>query len=329
MSYKFLMTAPTLGEAGRDVLAAAGCEVDYLQTANDAREVEHLMSTRAYDAVISRTAELSAAAITACPTLKIICKHGVGVTNIAVSAASERGIPVLTTPATNAQSVAELTIALMLAAARRLPFFQHEIAEQRWTRSGDGIELQGATLGLVGYGEIGRRVARIAEAIGMRIAFFDPAYTSTSTTEHQQCASLEALLRTSQVLSLHCPVNNATRLLLNAETLELLPRGAIVINTSRGELIDEAALAEALRAGRIAAAGLDTFAEEPLPAAHPFRQLSQVVMTPHIGGSTPQALDAVARSAAMQCLNFLQHQQIDRRTCINPAVLNDDNKETR
>ncbi len=321
MTYKFLMTAPTLGEAGRAVLAAAGCEVDYLQQSLDAQEVEQLMSGKAYDAVISRTVPLSAAAINRCPSLKIICKHGVGVTNIDVAAASAHGIPVLTTPATNAQSVAELTIALMLSAARRLPFFQREIAGQRWTRSGDGIELQGKTLGLVGYGEIGRRVARIAQAIGMRVVFFDPAFTASAEPAHQQCASLQQLLQQSQLLSLHCPVNQATRLLLNAETLPLLPTGAIVINTSRGELIEESALAAALAEGRLAAAGLDTFADEPLPADHPFRQLNNLVMTPHIGGSTPEALDAVARSAAQQCLDFLQLQTLDRRACVNPEAV--------
>ncbi|MCT4706432.1 hydroxyacid dehydrogenase [Enterobacteriaceae bacterium H16N7] len=319
MTYKFLMTAPELGEGGRMVLADAGCEVDYLQHSNDQHEVEHLMATRAYDAVISRTAILSAKAIESCPTLKIICKHGVGVTNIDVAAASAHGIPVLTTPATNAQSVAELTIALMFSAARSLPFFHREIAELRWTRNGSGIELQDKTLGLVGYGEIGRRVAHIAQAIGMRVAFYDPAFAGE--TEHQRYAELSELLRNSQVLSLHCPVNAATRQMLNNLTLALLPQGAIVVNTSRGELIDENALAASLAEGALTAAGLDTFIEEPLSADHPFRQLNNVVLTPHIGGSTVEALDAVARSAARQCLDFLQKKTLDSRACVNSEAL--------
>jgi len=323
MTYKFLMTAQALGAAGRKVLADAGCEVDYLQNADDGGEVEHLMSTRAYDAVISRTVTLSAAAINACPSLKIICKHGVGVTNIDVAAATARAIPVLTTPATNAQSVAELAIGLMLSAARQLPFFQQEIAEGRWTRSSQGIELFGKTLGLVGYGEIGRRVAHVAKAIGMRTAFFDPAIPpGRDTTDAVQYSSLQELLQNSNVLSLHCPVNKATRLMLNADTLAQLPDRAIVINTSRGELIDEPALAQALTDGKLAAAGLDTVAVEPLPLDHPFRPFSNIVMTPHIGGTTPEALDAVARSAAQQCLDFLQQRRINVRACVNPEALN-------
>ncbi|NUU68958.1 hydroxyacid dehydrogenase [Enterobacteriaceae bacterium BIT-l23] len=329
MAYKFLMTAPTLGAAGRQVLADAGCEVDYLTEANNPAEVEQRMATHAYDAVISRTVTLSEQAIAACPSLKIICKHGVGVTNIDVAAASARGIPVLTTPATNAQSVAELTIGLMLSAARQLPFFQQEIAAGRWTRTSLGSELQGKTLGLVGFGEIGRRVAGIAGAIGMSVRFFDPAVApGTPTGGAHQCASLDELLPLSHVLSLHCPVSDATRQMLRADTLAQLPERAIVINTSRGELIDEPALVQALQQGHLAGAGLDTFAQEPLPESHPFRQLSNIVMTPHIGGTTPEALDAVARSAAQQCLDFLQQRRINLRACVNPnALKNEDMKQ--
>lgn len=323
MAYRFLVTTTTLGHGGQKILAEAGCEVDYLDNANDPQEVERRMANTAYDAVISRTVDLTATAINACPSLQIICKHGVGVTNIDVNAASERGIPVLTTPATNAQSVAELTIALMLDASRRLPYFQQEVAQGRWTRTGDGEELQGKTLGLVGFGEIGRRVARIAQAIGMNVAFFDPALPADRDTgEVRRCNTLEALLQQSDVFSLHCPVNDKTRLMINATTLALLPAGAIIINTARGELIDEAALAAALESGHLRAAALDTVAKEPLAADHPFRALPQVIITPHIGGSTPQALDAVAQSAARQCLEWLDAKQINRFACVNPQVLN-------
>ncbi|WP_252515532.1 NAD(P)-dependent oxidoreductase [Candidatus Pantoea bituminis] len=171
MAYRFLVTTSALGQGGVTLLAEAGCQVDYLDNPNDAQEVEQRMANVPYDAVISRTVNLTAKAINACASLKVICKHGVGVTNIDVAAASERGIPVLTTPATNAQSVAELTLALMLNAARRLPYFQHEVNAGRWTRSGDGEELHGKTLGLAGFGEIGRRVARAAQALGMQVAF--------------------------------------------------------------------------------------------------------------------------------------------------------------
>lgn len=319
MAYKFLMTAPTLGAAGQQVLIDAGCQVDYLVDSQDTSEVERKMASTAYDAVISRTVTLSEQAIAACPSLKVICKHGVGVTNIDVNAATLRGIPVLTTPATNAQSVAELTIGLMLAASRHLHFFQQEILQNRWTRSSVGGELYGKRLGLVGFGEIGQRVARIAQAIGMTVSFFDPGLPED--VQHPNITRLnrfDDLLPVSDVLSLHCPVNNATREMLNQTALTYLPERAVVINTSRGELIDEAALVAALRSGAVAAAGLDTFAVEPLPADHPFRSFDNLILTPHIGGSTQAALDAVARSAAQQCLTYLNEQTFASRACVNP-----------
>lgn len=321
MSWTILMTAPVLGAEGVRALAEAGCEVHYLRGGQDAAEVDALMARIPFDAVISRTVTLSRTAIAACPTLKVICKHGVGVTNIDVDAATTFGIPVFTTPGTNAQSVAELTLGLMLNAARRISWLQQEIAQGRWTRNGSSLELSGKTLGLVGMGEIGRRVARIARAMGMRVRFYDPAAQAQDISPDEQVDSLDALLTQSEVLSLHCPVNAATRQMLNSRTLALLPAGALVINTSRGELIDEAALDAALRSGQVFAAGLDTVATEPLPADHPFRSLTNLVMTPHIGGATPEALDKVASFAARQCLDFLNGAAIDPRTCVNRTVL--------
>jgi len=322
MSWTILMTAPVLGAGGERALAEAGCEVHYLRGSQDAAEVEALMAQIPFDAVISRTVTLSRAAIAACPTLKVICKHGVGVTNIDVEAATSFGIPVLTTPGTNAQSVAELTLGLMLNAARRISWQQQEIAEGRWTRTGSSMELSGKTLGLVGMGEIGQRVARMARAMGMRVRFYDPALRDPQAiAAGEQLASLDALLAQSHVLSLHCPVNAATRQMLNGRTLALLPAGALVINTSRGELIDEAALSEALRSGQLFAAGLDTVATEPLPGDHPFRALKNLTITPHIGGATPEALDKVASFAARQCLDFLKGLPVNPLTCVNRAVL--------
>jgi len=322
MSWTILMTAPVLGAGGERALKEAGCEVHYLRGSQDAAEVDEIMARIPFDAVISRTVTLSRTAIAACPTLKVICKHGVGVTNIDVDAATERGIPVFTTPGTNAQSVAELTLGLMLNAARRISWLQQEIAEGRWTRNGSSLELSGKTLGLVGMGEIGQRVARVARALGMRVRFYDPAVRHSPTfSADEQVESLDTLLRQSHVLSLHCPVNAATRQMLNSRTLALLPAGALVINTSRGELIDEAALDAALRSGQLFAAGLDTVATEPLPADHPFRTLNNLLMTPHIGGSTPEALDNVAHYAARQCLNFLNGLAVDPQSCVNRSVL--------
>src|SRR6218665_3446757 len=155
------VTAPKLAAAGVDLLAQAGARVLYLSRSGDAREVERIMASEPIDAVISRTVPLSARAIASCPALKVISKHGGGVGNIDVDAATRRGIPVYITPGANAQSVAELTLGLMFAAARRIGWMDAELHAGRWSRAQDGVQLCGKTLGLVGFGQIGQRVATV------------------------------------------------------------------------------------------------------------------------------------------------------------------------
>lgn len=327
MSYRILVTAPKLAAAGQRALADAQCDVTYIANAQDAGEVERILLTQPIDAVISRTVELSAAAIEGCPTLKVICKHGVGVTNIDVEAATRSGVPVFTTPGTNTHSVAELAIGLMLAAARKVNFYDSELRAGRWTRTGDGLQLHGRRLGLVGYGQIGRHVATIARALGMHVHVFDPALNRSGVDAHvTQEHSLPDLYAHADVLSLHCPVNAHTRAMIDAQAIAALPDRAIVINTARGELIDEAALVAALTGGKLAAAGLDTFAHEPLGADDPLVALPNVVLTPHVGGSTPDALDAVATSAVATCLRYLRGAQVDTASCVNPSILLSDTR---
>jgi D-3-phosphoglycerate dehydrogenase len=327
MSYRILVTAPLLAAAGQRALAEAQCEVVYIADAQDSAEVERILTTQPIDAVISRTVELSAAGIGACPTLKVICKHGVGVTNIDVDAATQAGIPVFTTPGTNTFSVAELTIGLMLAAARKINFYDSELRAGRWTRTGDGVQLHGRTLGLVGYGQIGRHVATIAHALGMRVHVFDPALSEGSVEAHVTVErSLQDLYARADVLSLHCPVNAHTRGMIDAHAIAALPDRAIVINTARGELIDDAALVAALQSGKLAAAGLDTFAHEPLGREDPLLALPNIVLTPHVGGSTPDALDAVATSAVATSVRYLRGDEVDTASCVNPQILLSDRK---
>ena len=322
MTFKVFVTAPALAPAGLSLLQQQGCSVAFLRDANSAAEVEAQLAAQAFDAVISRTADLSAAAIAACPSLKVISKHGVGVSNIAVAAATQRGIPVYVTPGANAQSVAELTIGLMLAAARRITHLDHELREGRWTRAQDGLQLAGRRLGLLGFGQVGQRVARVAQALGMEVHAHDPLLAGPSPVPDVQLhASLDSLLPVSDVLSLHVPLTRATRSMIDAAALDRLPRNALLVNTARGEVVDEPALIERLGDGRLAGAGLDTMASEPLPADHPLTHLNNVVLTPHVGGSTAAALAAMAEGAARNVLGYLQGQPPDARSCVNPEVL--------
>ncbi|WP_213953504.1 hydroxyacid dehydrogenase [Variovorax sp. dw_954] len=323
MTATVLVTAPKLAKAGVDLLAEAGARVIYLKDAESVEELEHLMATEPIDAVISRTVTLSANAIAACPTLKVISKHGVGVSNIDVEAATERGIPVYVTPGANAQSVAEMTLGLMFAAARRIGWMDRELHDGRWSRAQDGVELQGRTLGLVGFGQIGQRVAKVCMALGMKVVAFDPALKAGASPVDgvRTLPSLDALLPLSDVLSLHVPLNKHTRNMLGAAQFAAMPRGAILVNTARGEVVDEPALIDALQSGQLHAAGLDTMAQEPLPAGSPLAALPNVVLTPHVGGSTPAALAGMASGAARNVLGWLQGRPADPSACVNPQVL--------
>jgi D-3-phosphoglycerate dehydrogenase len=326
MTHTILVTAPELAPAGVQLLALAGARVLYLPATGSPADLAHILSANPVDAVISRTVELTAAAIMGCPTLKVISKHGVGVSNIAVDAATQRGIPVYVTPGANAQSVAEMTLGLMLAAARRIPWMDAELHAGRWSRAQNGIELQGRTIGLVGFGQVGQRVASVCLAMGMKVIAFDPSLPA-SAEGHNPVAGVRLLdtigelLALSDVLSLHVPLNRQTRNMIGAAQLAQLPAGAILINTARGEVVDEPALVASLRSGHLFAAGLDTMAEEPLPAGSLLASLHNVVLTPHVGGSTPAALAGMATGAVRNVLGWLEGRPVPASACVNPEIL--------
>lgn len=322
MTYTILVTAERLAPAGLDILTQRGCRVLFVRAGHEVADIERLMASEPIDAVISRTFELSEQAIAASPTLKVISKHGVGVSNIHVAAASARGIPVYVTPGANAQSVCEMTLGLMFAAARKVSWMDSEIRAGRWSRSQDGLELSGRTLGLVGFGQVARKVATVCQALGMPVRVYDPFLKDDSDLQGAVAVdSLAALLSESHVLSLHVPLTAQTANLIGAAELAMLPVGAVLINTARGEVVDEAALVDALRSGQLYAAGLDTMAIEPLPSNSPLLHLDNVVLTPHVGGSTPAALAAMARDAATNVLGFLDGKPVPRTSCVNADLL--------
>lgn len=322
MAYKILVTAPRLGAAGVRKLEEAGCDVTYLTGTKDAAEVARLLASHPFDAVISRTLDLPEAAMRACPTLKVISKHGVGVSNVDMAGATRLGIPVYVTPGANSQSVVELTLCFMVAAARRVLVMDRELRAGRWTRLEDGPELSGKTLGIVGLGQIGSRVAALAQAMGMKVVAIDPLYPVHSPVAGvTMLRSLEDLLRQSRVLSLHVPLDDTTRGMIGRAQIDLMPPGAILVNTARGPVVDEAELVAALRDGRLFAAAIDTPAQEPLPPDSPLLALDNIILTPHMGGSTPDALAAVSRMAAENALDYLDGRAPDPARCFNPEVL--------
>lgn len=306
MSYTILVTAPRLADAGREILEQAGCHLLYIPKGKEA-SLNHIMASQPIDAVIARTLPLNRDAITSCQGLRVISRHGVGHDSVDLQAAAELGIPVSVVGDTNAQSVAELTIGLMIAVARNITAADQQVKRGEWPRQTPGIQLSGRTLGLVGCGTIARHVARIANAIGMRVTSYDPSLASLPDGI-RQANSLDELLSSSDVLSLHCPLLPSTHHLIGAAELANLPTGAMVINTARGGLIDEEALADAIATGHIKGAGLDTMSTEPPPANHRLFRMHQVVLSPHVGGNSDAALALTARAAAENTLALLAGQ---------------------
>jgi (S)-sulfolactate dehydrogenase len=239
------------------------------------------------DALIVRNrTQVDAALLAAAPKLRVVGRLGVGLDNIDVSACTARGVEVLPATGANAQAVAEYVIAAAMLLRRRAYAATAEVGAGRWPRAAlsDGRELGGATLGLIGFGGIGRLAGRLGRALGMRTIAFDAQIAASANVwrdEDTRAATLDQVLAESNVVSLHVPLTAETRNLIDASRLATMKPDAVLINTSRGGVVDEAALAAALRAGRLAGAALDVFATEPLPEDSPLWELDNVLISPH------------------------------------------------
>jgi D-3-phosphoglycerate dehydrogenase len=293
-------------EAGRARLRAAGLAVRQASgpdMATVAREIGRA------EAAITRNAGLAAPAMDAAPGLRLVVVHGRGHDRVDLAHAAGRGIVVCNTPARNAWSVAEHAIALLLGLAKQL------LAGDRLVRAGrfgdrDALrsaELRGRTLGIVGCGQTGLRTAALARrAFRMRVLGYSPSADRALLTRRgiELCRDLDRLLEAADIVSLHAPLRPETRGLIGARELGLMKPGALLVNTARGGLVDEAALAASLAAGRVGGAALDVFAVEPPPADHPLFALPNVLLSPHVAGSSEAALAATAEAVADAVLRF-------------------------
>lgn len=255
-------------------------------------------------AIIVRYSKVGAAAMDAAPSLKVISKHGSGTDTIDKAAAQARGIEVVAAVGANAAAVAEQALALLLACAKSVPQLNERMHAGHWDKATHkSLELGGRTIGLVGLGAIGLRFAKMADALGMRVLGFDPF--AKNLPDFVQAADLETIWRESDAISLHCPLTDDNRDLLDADTLARCKKGVIVVNTARGGLIDEAALLAAVHSGQVRMAGLDSFAVEPMAAGHPFQHQSGFILSPHIGGVTSDAYVNMGLGAARNALAVL------------------------
>ncbi len=245
--------------------------------------------------VVRSETQITAEVIKAAPQLKAVGRAGVGVDNVDVDAATERGIVVMNTPGGNTVATAELTFTHMLCGARPVPQAAASMRDGKWDRkSFSGIELHKKTLGIVGLGRIGGEVARRAQAFGMQVLAFDP-YLSPSRAKAMQveCLELDELLAQSDYITVHMPLTDQTRYMIDEAAFAKTKKGVRIFNCARGGIIKESALIAAIKSGQVAAAGLDVYEEEPLPADHELRKLPQVTLTPHLGASTKEAQESV------------------------------------
>ena len=311
---KVLVREP-IAEAGIRLLRDRGFEVDVDGDSNLAEMIG------VYDAIVVRSAtKVTAELIERAERLKVIGRAGVGIDNVDVGAATRRGIVVANAPESTVTSAAEHTVGLLVALARNIPQAHAALKQGRWERSAwGGIELEGKTLGVLGFGRIGQQVARRALGLGMRVVAYDPFVAKERFRELgvERGETPDDVLRAAEFLTLHLPLTAETRGFLGSETLAKLPEGARVINAARGELVDEDALAEALRSGRIAAAALDVYSQEPYSG--PLLELDNVVATPHLAASTEEAQDRAGVIVAEQVVAALEGAVVTNAVNI-PAI---------
>jgi D-3-phosphoglycerate dehydrogenase / 2-oxoglutarate reductase len=279
-------------------------------------EVIALLTKHQADAIIVRSVDrIDEPIMRASPRLKVVAKHGVGTNDIDLTAAKRLGLPVLAATGCNAHSVAEHALALILALIKDLRQQDAFVRSGGWEKkSYQGHELRGRKLGLVGLGMIGRALASMVVPIGMTVQAYDPfAPPEAFEPNLTRATDLDVLLAESDVISLHCPLTDQTRNLIGARELERMKPTALLVNTARGEVVDEPALVKALESGTIAGAGLDSFASEPPAADNPLWKLPNVIVSPHVAGVTEEARKEVSLQTVRNVLAFLRNEDVHPR----------------
>jgi phosphoglycerate dehydrogenase-like enzyme len=281
-------------------------------------EAALMAACRDADAILARLGVVTAPVIEAAPRLRIIARHGAGSDAVDLSAATRHGVVVTTTGPANAGAVAEYTFALLLALLRHVPLAEASMRAGAWSRTPlVGEALEDKILGIVGFGAVGSRVARIAAGFGMRVIAAE-SRAPADRPKPVPIFPLREMLAIADIVSLHVRLMSATHGMIDADMIAAMKPGAVLVNTARGELVDEAALIGALRSGRLAGAALDSYAVEPLAADSPLRRLRNVVLSPHVAGQTRDAVRKVGLAAAHAILLELAGGQPD--FVVNPEA---------
>jgi D-3-phosphoglycerate dehydrogenase len=303
--FNVLVTAQHLAPEAQQILREAGGHLEFMaDPVTEAGLAARLSAGRVHAVVLRGSKPFTAAVLDAAQDLKVIAKNGAGIDSVDLAHAARRGITVAVAAGGNADAVAEHALAMMLALVRNLGSLDRKVRRGGWeTTAYQGRDFRGSVVGIVGYGSIGRATARLAAALGAQVVVLSATRREADGFELE--TRLDRLLERVDILSLHCPLTPQTRGLIGRGELARMKPGAIVVNTARGAVVDEAALIEALRSGHLGGAGLDTFEVEPLAADNPLLGLENVILTPHVAGVTRQAAVRVATLTAHNVIDTL------------------------
>jgi D-3-phosphoglycerate dehydrogenase / 2-oxoglutarate reductase len=316
-----LVTQTTVAKEAQQLLRDAGLEIVFMRAPIDEKALLAEFSRHQVVAVLLRgPAPFTPAVFAGAKHLRIIAKHGAGIDSVNLESATASGVAVMVTEGANGDAVAEHALALMLSLARELPRFDRELRKGVWKNLDYRVrDFRGRSVGIVGYGQIGSRTARLASACGARVVVHSRTRPDLPPGMEWE-DGLDGVLGRADILSLHCPLTPETRGLIGEKQLRIMKRGALIINTSRGKLIDEPALIAALKSGHLGGAGLDTYATEPPDLANPLFSMPNVILTPHIASSTMDAGVQMGTIAARNIISYLRGEIYDRNNFVNPSV---------
>lgn len=319
--FNVVITGPLIAKEAMELLGQT-CRVENTEAYLQPSQLAQKLRDEKIDGLLVRMGKITEEVIKASSNLKVIAKHGTGVDNIDVDAATKLKIPVLITPFANYESVAEHVLGLALALAKDIPRLDARTREGYWDKANyRGIELYKKTLGLIGFGRIGRRVRELVAPLQMKILVYDPILKSNEIPPDViRVEKLEKLLKSADIVSLHCPLTDQTRHLIGKNELKTMQKTAWLINTARGEVVDEEALIAALKEGEIAAAGSDTFSKEPPEDINLLCNSGKTVVSPHIAGITQESFERLGIEAAKNILTILQGKKPDRECVVNSEV---------
>lgn len=308
-----ILVTPTSLQPGKndkalDMLKEFSTDLVFNPKGKPLTEEELIPLLKDCDGFIAGLDDITEGVLSNCPHLKAISRYGAGYDRVDIQAAKKQNIVVTNTPGVNAEAVGELAFGLILAAARKIPYLDAQTRKGAWVRS-TGMELQGKTLGIMGLGAIGRVLARCAQGFNMQVIAYDPFIDEAYCKQHNiQAVSFKEVVENSHVISLHLPLNEETRHLIDAQAISTMQDGVILVNASRGGILDEDAVYDGLVSGKIGGLGLDAFEVEP-PVGSRLLELPSVIATPHTGAHTKEATDNMAYAAIRNLIEVLSGEE--------------------